>query len=250
MLADYHLIFDDWDRAIDLQAEILTKLLHEWGVESGARVLDASCGIGTQALGLAAAGFEVVATDISAGAVRRCAAEAQRRGLALTTGIADLRTLSAQVSGTFDAVLTLDNALPHLLTDEDMAHACHEMRKVAGSTGVLLASTRDYDAVLLKRPFSEAPRRRIEAGGREAVTFQLWHWVNEDRYQVRHFTLTRSHTNWSVTERRALYRAWSRSQLTRLLRQAGCATVRWLMPGETGYYQPIVVATGTTHSGR
>lgn len=32
---DYHLIFEDWDPAIDLQAEILTRLLHEWGVEPG-----------------------------------------------------------------------------------------------------------------------------------------------------------------------------------------------------------------------
>lgn len=244
LAGDYHLIFEDWDHAIGLQAEILTKSLHEQGVEPGARVLDASCGIGTQALGLAAAGFDVVATDISAAEVHRCAAEAQRRGLTLTTSIADLRTLSTQVSGTFDAVLSLDNALPHLLTDEDMARACQELRKVAGSTGVLLASIRDYDAVLLERPTSEAPRRRVEAGGGEAVTFQLWDWVNEDQYRVRHFTLTRSVTDWRVTERRVLYRAWTRSHLGKLMRRAGFVRVRWLMPRETGYYQPILVGTG------
>ena len=29
LAGDYHLIFEDWDHAIGLQAEILTKSLHE-----------------------------------------------------------------------------------------------------------------------------------------------------------------------------------------------------------------------------
>ena len=38
------------------------------------------------------------------------------------------------------------------------------------------------------------------------------------------------------------YRATRREELTGLLRAAGCSTVQWLFPEETGFYQPIVVA--------
>ncbi|HSD81583.1 MAG TPA: methyltransferase domain-containing protein [Solirubrobacteraceae bacterium] len=43
-------------------------------------MLDASCGIGTQAIGLARAGFTVTATDISPVSVERCAREAAAAG--------------------------------------------------------------------------------------------------------------------------------------------------------------------------
>jgi hypothetical protein len=48
----YHLIFQNWDESIERQAVQLTSIIRErWG--AGARtLLDVSCGIGTQALGL------------------------------------------------------------------------------------------------------------------------------------------------------------------------------------------------------
>ena len=58
----YHLIFQDWHAAIKRQAEIISQLLPS-PQETGP-VLDCACGIGTQALGLAALGYEVEGTDI------------------------------------------------------------------------------------------------------------------------------------------------------------------------------------------
>ena len=66
----YHLIFEDWERAIERQGEVLAGLLREAGVGSGDEVLDASCGIGTQTLGLLVRVFRVTASDISAAAGR------------------------------------------------------------------------------------------------------------------------------------------------------------------------------------
>jgi glycine/sarcosine N-methyltransferase len=154
---DYHLIFADWDRSIRWQADVLKHLLdaHDQPVR---RVLDASCGIGTQALGLAAAGYDVTATDISQASVRRCAREAVNRGLNVRTGVADVRTLDHDVAGRFDCVVSFDNALPHLLADEDLASACAALHGVLVPGGLLCASIRDYDAILEQRPSGELPR--------------------------------------------------------------------------------------------
>ncbi|MDQ3319881.1 MAG: class I SAM-dependent methyltransferase [Actinomycetota bacterium] len=65
------------------------------------RVLDPACGIGTQALGLAAAGYDVTATDVSERSVDRCAREAAARGLPVKTHVADLRSLDSGVAGRF-----------------------------------------------------------------------------------------------------------------------------------------------------
>ena len=83
LAADYHLIFEDWERSIDRQADGA-------GHAPGRceTVLDAACGIGTQALGLARAGFAVTASDVSPAAVARCSREAAARGLPVRTAVA------------------------------------------------------------------------------------------------------------------------------------------------------------------
>ena len=241
-LADeYHLIFADWDASIDWQARVITGLLRaDHGLASGV-VLDASCGIGTQAIGLAQAGFEVTATDISPASVRRCAREAAARGIAITTAVADMRVLGLAGAGRFDAVVSFDNALPHLLSDDDLRAACAALRRVVRPGGALLASTRDYDTVLRERPSGDPPRRFATDAG-ERIVFQVWEWETDDRYTLRHFIVARTAGRWSVTERRTTYRALSRATLSDALGGAGFDHIRWQMPEETGYYQPIVSA--------
>jgi len=224
-LADeYHLIFADWEASIARQAAILRGLLGD-----ARTVLDAACGIGTQALGLAAAGYDVTATDMSAGAVARCAREARERGLELRTAVADLRTLD---TGVFDAVVCMDNALPHLLTEEDLARACAALHRSLVPGGLLLASIRDYDA----GPAGDPPRvldgRTVE---------QIWEWQDDERYVLRH----RIERDGAVTERRTTYRALRRATLTAALRGAGFRDVAW---PDTGFYQPVVSARSASRA--
>jgi hypothetical protein len=54
-LAEYHhLIFADWNASIEWQASVLGPLLEREAGVRHLRILDCACGIGTQALGLAA----------------------------------------------------------------------------------------------------------------------------------------------------------------------------------------------------
>jgi hypothetical protein len=41
----------------------------------------------------------------------------------------------------------------------------------------------------------------------------------------------------------SIYRALLREALTEILRQAGFTNIRWLMPADSGFYQPLVLAT-------
>ena len=53
-LADaYHLLYEDWSASIDRQTDALAAIIREHNASAGV-VADVACGIGTQALGLAA----------------------------------------------------------------------------------------------------------------------------------------------------------------------------------------------------
>src|SRR4051794_40302039 len=101
----HHLVFQDWEASIERQADQLTGIIRRrWG---GAKsILDVSCGIGTQALGLALRGFVVTASDLSAGAVQRARAEAQSRFLDIDFSVCDMRSASAHHGRNFDVVVS------------------------------------------------------------------------------------------------------------------------------------------------
>src|SRR6478752_8340030 len=86
---DYHLIYPDWNASIRRQGNALDALIGQ----DRAAVLDCSCGIGTQAIGLAMRGHHVIGTDLSPRAAARAAREAARRSLSLRTAVADMRRL-------------------------------------------------------------------------------------------------------------------------------------------------------------
>ncbi len=238
----YHLIFADWRQAIRRQGDVLSQVISR---HMGARplsVLDCSCGIGTQAIGLAERGYRVHGTDISAAAVERARQEAKLAGVAVTFGVVDLRALDTQVDGMFDVVMSCDNALPHLLSVEDVRLAVHNMRTKLRNGGLFLASIRDYDALVAEKPRSTLPRVFDDADGRRVV-FQVWDWLDNDpMYTVTQFILRERQDGWETNDYATRYRALSRHELDEVLGDEGFDDVTWLMPDESGYYQPIVTA--------
>jgi glycine/sarcosine N-methyltransferase len=240
LAADYHLIYADWDQSIERQANALDRLIRAFHGGPPLAVLDCSCGIGTQAIGLAGRGYTVHATDLSPASVARVAREAAARGMAVTTGVADFRRLGEQVEGAFDVVLSCDNALPHLLTDDDLRLAACQMRSKLREDGLLLISIRDYDQLTLDRPRATMPQ--VFDDGRRIV-FQVWDWAEDgSRYTFRLFILQVSGGGWRTSHYTAVYRALLRADLSAALRDAGCTDIRWHMPQDTGYYQPVVTA--------
>jgi SAM-dependent methyltransferase len=252
LASQYHLLFADWWLAALEHGEVVARLLTDRGLApADSRLLDCTCGIGTQALPLALLGYAVTATDISARAVERARVEAERRNIRLDLTVADIRRVAETVSGPFDAAISCDNALPHLLTDVDLDQAIRSVRACLREGGVFLASIRDYDALAEARP-SGVPISLHGDPGTRYGTGQAWTWTKEgDRMTINLFVLTETDGGWNTSERETTYRALRRDTLTAALRTNGFATVEWLMPERSGYYQPVVlaVAEGTPSTG-
>ncbi|MBA2597703.1 MAG: class I SAM-dependent methyltransferase [Chloroflexota bacterium] len=246
----YHLIFADWPGSMRRQAAALDRLI---GSALGAgphTILDGACGIGTQAIGLALLGHQVHATDISSKAVARAEREATARNALLTFGVADLRSLASTVDGEFDVVVACDNALPHLLSDDDLQLAIDNMAAKLRPDGLFLASIRDYDRLVQERPQGEGPRVFDDIRGRR-IAFQVWDWSDDgSRYSLHQFIVRQEGAGWQTEHFRTEYRALLPGELVTALRHAGFALagIHWHEPEESGYFQPIVTARRSRES--
>jgi len=234
----YHLIFEDWEATVVRQGAILAALITEcWG--AGARsVLDAALGIGTQALGLLARGFNVTGSDLSVGAVTRARREAAVRRLPLVSLVADFRALPVH-SAAFDIVLICDNALPHLDSEADIRGALAECFRGVRPGGGCLISMRDYGSpppagTVEVRPYGE----RLWAGRRYHLR-QVWTWRGA-RYDLSFEITPADRAEAAATVLKTSYLAIPVEQMAGLMRTVGFESVRRV---DGRFFQPVLVGT-------
>jgi len=220
----------------------LDRLIREETGEAQMSILDCTCGIGTQAIGLALRGYTVTGTDISMQAINRAKREAESFGVSINFDVADIRNLEKRVSGSFDVVISCDNSLPHLLNDDDLEAAARSISSKLRDNGLFLASIRDYDKILHEKVKSTLPQVFNDVEGRRVV-LQVWDWQEDGRNYLFHlFILRETRGDWKVSHYPSHYRGVYRKTLTEILSRADFTGIQWFMPEKTGYYQPVVIA--------
>jgi SAM-dependent methyltransferase len=234
----YHLIFEDWDQSIKHQARQLSDVIEErWG--AGARdILDVSCGIGTQAIGLAQRSFVVTASDLSPGAISRAEVEARCRGVKIDFSVCDMRAIHAHHHRQFDVVLSADNSITHLLNDEDLLLALRDMFACTRPGGGCLLTVRDYDrekrGTGLIKPYGVR-----EAGGKRYVILQVWDFRGSVYDLGMYFVEDDQTSEQLVTHvMRTQYNAVGTNHLLDLMGQVGFTKVVRL---DDRFYQPVLL---------
>lgn len=238
LATQYDKLFCNWQETTREQAELLGRLFCARGFDKAARVLDCACGIGTQAIGLAALGYDVTGSDISVGELSEAKVRCAEQGVNIPLVQADFRALSEVFSEPFDIILCMDNALPHMLTAEDLKKAVENIAACLAPNGLFVASIRDYDALLTEKPPYSPPYIHQTAAGRR-VSFQTWDWSGE-HYKLTQYIID-DEERLQVSKFDCEYRAVQREELTKLFEANGLAA-EWKFPEETGFYQPIVLA--------
>ena len=239
MASHYDKLFLDWKATTGEQAVLLQRIFRKYNFDEFAIVLDCACGIGTQAIGLAALGYNVTASDISNGEISEAKKRATNAKVDIRFENADFCALLDVFSEKFDIVIAMDNALPHMLSSEDLGRAVKSISGQIKENGIFVGSIRDYDALLCdKPPYSPPYIHETEKGKR--VSFQTWIW-NGECYKLTQYIIDDEETL-EINKFECEYRATRREELTNLFIANGCKEVVWLFPEETGFYQPIIVA--------
>jgi SAM-dependent methyltransferase len=235
----YHLLYPDWRASMRRQGEQLsTVIATEW---PGAKnVLDVSCGIGTQAIGLAMQGFSVHGSDLSEREIERAKREAGDLAQRVVFSVCDMRNAFAHHGPGFDAVVSCDNSLPHLLTDQDLLIALKEMAGCCSVGGGCLVTVRDYEREERGRNLVKPYGVRVENGHRYLL-FQVWDFEG-DCYDLTFFFVVENLATGEVETHamRSRYYAVPTNRLCELMEQAGFKNVRRL---DGVFFQPVLIGT-------
>jgi glycine/sarcosine N-methyltransferase len=172
--------------------------------------------------------------------LERANKEARQRQLSIDFHVADMTDLSCIQEAGFDAVLAADNALPHLLSNDQLHRALSGIAAKLTDDGVLLATLRDYDSLIVTRPTMQPPVFHEEKPGYRIV-HQVWHWEG-DAYTLHHYLTFPTAQGWIAKHFISRYRALRRAELNDALLASGFGDIEWLEPAESSFYQPIVLA--------
>lgn len=184
-------------------------------------------------------GYQVTASDLSPEAVERAKREAATRGLSISFSVADMRTAYVQHATQFDLVIACDNAVPHLLTDDDILMAFQQFYNCTRSGGGCIISVRDYEA-------EDMTGQKIKLYGMRKennityLIFQKWD-CDGDFYDLSmYFIEDDGGPHCKTHVMRSRYYAISTTRLIKLMTDAGFADVARL---DGKFFQPVIIET-------
>ncbi|KXS12863.1 S-adenosyl-L-methionine-dependent methyltransferase [Gonapodya prolifera JEL478] len=275
----YSGIYEDWPSSVRAQGRAIDALICEYKgiscdtLERGKlTVLDAACGIGTQLLGVAELGYTVLGSDLSSGEIERCKSEVQRWRVAERVNSLEVRDMRHVEQGEkVDVVMAMDNAVTHLLEEEDLLKAFRAFYARLKPGGLCLISVRDYGKEIpssqrtIGKTIGKPYGVRVQ-NGKRFVAFQMWEFVPppssspalgpsamSDVYRISMYFVDDPNgaidgTQGNATEgdsqtlkthvMRTYYRAYSLPELQRAMSAVGFIDVRVREAGS--FFQPVI----------
>ncbi len=235
----YHLVYPDWERTIEHQAAQLDKIIQEnWG-NSARTILDVSCGIGTQALGLAHLNYQITGSDLSEAELERAKQEAQKRGVKIPFSVADMRHAYTHHQARFKVVISCDNSIPHLLTDDDILQAFQQFYKCTQTGGGVIITVRDYEKEARQGTQIKPGGIRVE-NGKRYILLQVWDFEGEIYDLAMYLVKDDGNAECDTQVMRTKYYAVGTTRLMELLTEAGFEAVKRV---DGAYFQPVLVGT-------
>jgi len=235
----YHLIYPDWDASIARQATALDSIIREtWG-DSCRTVLDVSCGIGTQSIGLAILGYQLTASDLSDTEVNRAKEESTKRSLNIRFSVADMRNAFNHHAQQFNVVMSCDNSIPHLLSDDEILLSLQQFFRCTLPGGGCIISVRDYAVEDLTKQQVRPYGVRNDNGTRWSA-YQVWEPHGEIINVTMYFVADDGSDNCNTKVFRTKYYAVSIDRIIELMTKAGYLDVRRI---DNHYFQPLIVGT-------
>lgn len=233
-----------WPEPVFQQGLALHKMLEKSGFSGPQRILDLTCGIGTQSIGLARYGHHVTGIDLSHGQLER----AKKEALVLSPDneILWIEGNSTHpmdhVKGPFDIILSCGNSLPLLGTIDNVISCMKESLSLLKEGGLLMISMRDHTSLKSAQPYL------VESGPLETETQKgIWietaEWLDDGERYISHIIFA-----WTEPKHRHVHYpfpplvAFGKQQFLKLLQECGFSQANFYEPHENLFAYPLFTA--------
>jgi SAM-dependent methyltransferase len=222
---NYHWLYSDFvssrKPALDENEDVLKN------AGPKARILDCSCGIGTFAIALAKLGYEVSGSDGSPGMIEQADLAARNANVEVPLTCCTWEDLPAHISGPFDLVFCLGNAIGHTRNGEEMLRSLKGMRAVLRSGGKLVIDSRNWEQIRKER-IRFTPYQWRERAGQRCLPIYVWNFP--ERFEAPHtievLLVFDSDGKVSVRSYPIVYYPFRIERLTERLKSAGFTNIQ------------------------
>lgn len=238
----YKYILPDYEKMIESQGDILSNIFEKFSEISVSKVLDCTCGIGVQTISLAKKSYIVYGSDISQKELDVAEKESKRLGLDINYYLADCRDLQSVFKDKFDAIISMDSALPHLLTESNFRLAFNSIYMQLNKGGVFLASFRDYENMIQNQTLWAYPPRYKKTEKKDIVVVRYFEW-NDDICESHQYYIENDKNSFPKLYYNK-YKQWAitKDKILNIIEGVPFSKCFWLLPSDTKFYQPILCA--------
>lgn len=172
--SDYHWLYDVVELQLGTTTPGVRASFH--GIPPGARILDAACGVGFDAMALRRRGFVVTAVDASPSMVDEARRRLDVAGCEVELAVCTWTELSTRFpADSFDAVLCTGNSIAHARSEEEMVEVFRSFAKVLAPGGVLIMDTHHWERFDRIGDRTVIDPVVVERDGARCVRSYTWH---------------------------------------------------------------------------
>ena len=210
---------------VSAQCDFIAETLHGRGIVSGAKVLDAGCGLGSHALELARRGYVAIGLDLSPQLIAEAERRANGSALPVSFTVGDILDLPATAK--FDAILCR-GVLNDFLDEDKRRQVFLSFAASLKQEGVLILDVRDWDATVDRKTLTPVFEKSVETP-RGSLTFRS---VTRLDPQTRRLLVEERHTLRqqgveTISEYNFSMRCWTQEELRAHLTQSGFEAIEY-----------------------
>jgi hypothetical protein len=139
----------------------------------------------------------------------------------------------------FDIVMSADNSIPHLLTDEDILKTFKEFYTLSNSGGGCMITVRDYQNMNpTKQKYILNPRHVHDAPEGKIAMFDLWEFDGDYCDLSMYFVKDSGNDTLETIALRSRYYCITTDKLENLMQEAGFTGVQTI---KERFYQPVII---------